>query len=297
MKKILLSIICFLMFGVVNAAEVNFTYPKTVKKGEEFEIRLVINNANNLKYVKATNYRFDSDKITTVDFDTLNGFIGLGSGNSPYTSIGTSTGFLMNNTTGKSGKVEVLYLKFKVKDSAAVGDKINIRMSEVFISSNEDGSNQQNISNQDGYCITVTVVGDTVVENPKCEYKNNKYYDNNGNVVTKQEYERACNKQEVVENPKCEYKNNKYYDNNGNVVTKQEYERACNKQEIVENPKCEYKNNKYYDNNGNVVTKDVYEQLCGNPETGFNSTIIVVIAATLFTIGCYTFFKKNKMYY
>ena len=165
----------------------------------------------------------------------------------------------MKSTNGRSGNVEVLYIKYKVKDNVQAGDLIHIRMDEVFISTNADGSNPVNISNPDGYCITIRVTdGGIVVENPKCEYKNNKYYDNNGNVVTKSEYERLCG---------------------------------------TETPKCKIKDGKYYDNNGNVVTKAVYEEKCGNPETGVNSTIVIVIAGTLLAIGCYAFFKKNKMYY
>lgn len=227
MKKILLGFMCFLFIGVVSAAEVKFTYPTTVKKGEEFVVKLVINNVSDLKYVKATNYRFDSDKISSVDFDTLNGFIGLGEGNSPLTSVDGGIGFLVKNIPAKNGNVEVLYVKYKVSNNVNVGDEIHIRMDEVLISSNEDGSNPQNISNPDGYCITIKVVGNNVSESPKCEFKNNVYYDNNGNVVTKQEYDR----------------------------------------------------------------------LCGNPETGVNSTVVIVISVTLFTVGCYTFLKKSKMYY
>ena len=259
-KNILFSIVCFLLLGTVNAASVEFAnYPTTVKKGEEFEVRLVIKDANDLKYVKATNYRFDNDKIEVIDYDTLSNFVGFGTDNNPYTSFNNQPGFAMKSTNGRSGNVEVLYIKYKVKNSVQAGDLIHIRMDEVFISTNADGSNPVNISNPDGYCITIRVTdGGIVVENPKCEYKNNKYYDNNGNVVTKSEYERLCG---------------------------------------TETPKCKIKDGKYYDNNGNVVTKAVYEEKCGNPETGVNSTIVIVIAGTLLAIGCYAFFKKNKMYY
>lgn len=192
MKKILFGLFCFMTFTFVNAAEVKFEYPSSVKKSEEFKVKLVINNSNNLKYVKVTNYRIDSDKITAVDFDSLNGFVGLGTGNSPLSSVDGNVGFLMKNSIGKNGNVEVLYLKYKVSDSVRKGDKINIRMDQVFVGSNEDGSNLQNISNQDGYCITINVTEEASAVNPKCEFKNNVYYDNNGNVVSKQEYDRLC---------------------------------------------------------------------------------------------------------
>jgi LPXTG-motif cell wall-anchored protein len=59
-----------------------------------------------------------------------------------------------------------------------------------------------------------------VVSNPVCTVENGKYYDNNGNEVTKDEYNKACN-------PTCKVVDNKYYDDNGNEVTKAEYEKAC----------------------------------------------------------------------
>ena len=228
-KNILFALVCFLFLGTVNAASVEFTnYPTTVKKGEEFEIRLVIKNASDLKYVKATNYRIDSDLIETINYDTLSSFVGLGNGNSPYTSFDNEPGFALSNADGKSGNVEVLYIKYKVKDTVEAGELIHIRMDEVYVSSNDDGSNAENISNADGYCITIRITDDETV---------------------------------------------------------------------VDNPKCKIKDGKYYDNNGKVVTKDVYEDKCGNPATGVNSTAVIVIAGTLLTIGCYVFFKKNKMYY
>ena len=63
--------------------------------------------------------------------------------------------------------------------------------------------------------------------NPTCTYKNGKYYDNNGKVVSKAAYEKACKSTPAPSNPTCTYKNGKYYDNKGNVVSKAEYEKAC----------------------------------------------------------------------
>ena len=63
-----------------------------------------------------------------------------------------------------------------------------------------------------------------------CEYVNGKYYDNNGKVVSKSDYEKACNKPDDKKYT-CEYVNGKYYDNNGKVVSKSDYEKACNKPE------------------------------------------------------------------
>ena len=233
-KKIFISIICLLFIqlvnaSVVNASEVYFSYPTTVTAGEEFTVKLFIKNASNLKYVQATNYRIDSDKLEIVDYDTITPFLGTGSSNNPLVSIDGAMGFEMNSSTPKSGNVEVLYLKFKVKETVRANDLINIKMDKVFISVNEDGTNPENISNDEGYCLTIRVTENQITETPKCKVVDGKYYDNNGNIVSKAAYEAACG---------------------------------------IE-----------------------------NPETGINTTIVVVITGTLLAIGCYAFFRKNKMYY
>ncbi len=97
-----------------------------------------------------------------------------------------------------------------------------------------------------------------------CEYVNGKYYDNNGKVVSKSDYEKACNKPDDKKYT-CEYVNGKYYDNNGKVVSKSDYEKACNKPDDKKYT-CEYVNGKYYDNNGKVVSKSDYEKACNKPD-------------------------------
>ena len=102
---------------------------------------------------------------------------------------------------------------------------------------------------------------------PKCEYADGKYYDNNGNVVSKSVYDSKCTTPTPTENPKCQYVNGKYYDNSGNVVSKSVYDKRCSQPEPTENPKCQYVNGKYYDNSGNVVSKSVYDSKCTTPVT------------------------------
>lgn len=168
MKKILFSLITLLFISTVSAAEVKFEYPNTVKAGERFTVKMIIENASNLKYVKATNYRYDSDKITVNDYDSLSGFVGTGSGNNPMTSIGGNIGFEMTNTTAKSGNVEVLYLTYTAASNLVQGDTFNIRMDQVFVGSNIDGTNAQNISSEE-HCITIGVTDNgtpTVTPNP-----------------------------------------------------------------------------------------------------------------------------------
>jgi len=168
MKKILFGLISILFMCTVSAAEVKFEYPNSVKAGEKFTVKMIIENASNLKYVRATNYRYDSDKITINDYDSLSGFVGTGSGNNPMTSIGGNIGFEMTNTTAKNGNVEVLYLTYTASSSLVKGDVFNIRMDQVFVGSNTDGSNAQNISSEE-HCIAISVSDSstpTVTPNP-----------------------------------------------------------------------------------------------------------------------------------
>ena len=90
-----------------------------------------------------------------------------------------------------------------------------------------------------------------------CKVVNGKYYDNNGRIVSKAEYEDACSPKKYY----CKIVNGKYYDNNGNKVSKSAYEKACIK---IDYPKyyCKIVNGKYYDNYGNEVSKTVYEEAC-----------------------------------
>ena len=94
-----------------------------------------------------------------------------------------------------------------------------------------------------------------------CKVVNGKYYDNKGKVVSKTAYEKACITKPVVKYY-CKIVNGKYYDNKGNVVSKADYEKACITKPVVEKHYCEIVNGKYYDKKGNVVSKADYEKAC-----------------------------------
>ena len=64
----------------------------------------------------------------------------------------------------------------------------------------------------------------------KCQYKNGKYYDKYGDVVSKEEYERQC-----ITKPTTKYycvkHDGKYYDDKGNIVSRKEYKKKCSEPE------------------------------------------------------------------
>lgn len=129
----------------------------------------------------------------------------------------------------------------------------------------------------------------------KCQYKNGKYYDKNGKVVSKAEYEKQCitkpdkkyycvkhdgkyyddkgkvvsylEYKKVCDKPEnkhyCVKYDGKYYDDKGNVVSYEKYKKAC---EPEEHHYCVYYNGKYYDSDGKVTTKEKYEKDCTIPE-------------------------------
>ena len=71
---------------------------------------------------------------------------------------------------------------------------------------------------------TITVEEDVIETNNNiCILKDNKYYDANGKVVSKTEYEKSCKNISRA----CTTKDNKYYDKIGNEVTKEQYESVC----------------------------------------------------------------------
>ena len=58
-----------------------------------------------------------------------------------------------------------------------------------------------------------------------CRVENGKYYDFDGNEITKAEYDRIC--PNPGDGDVCRIENGKYYDFNGNEITKDEYDRIC----------------------------------------------------------------------
>ncbi len=93
-----------------------------------------------------------------------------------------------------------------------------------------------------------------------CKVVNGKYYDKNGKVVSKAEYDKSCTTPETYS---CKVVNGKYYDKNGKVVSKAEYDKSCTTPETYS---CKVVNGKYYDKNGKVVSKAEYDKSCTTPE-------------------------------
>ena len=60
-----------------------------------------------------------------------------------------------------------------------------------------------------------------------CRIENGKYYDFNGNEITKEEYDRICPGPGDSGDNTCRIENGKYYDFNGNEITKEEYDKIC----------------------------------------------------------------------
>lgn len=58
-----------------------------------------------------------------------------------------------------------------------------------------------------------------------CAVVNGKYYNNNGKIVSKTSYKKAC--QKTAPKYYCAVVNGKYYDNKGKVVSKTAYKKAC----------------------------------------------------------------------
>ena len=96
---------------------------------------------------------------------------------------------------------------------------------------------------------------------PKCQYDktNNKYYDKDGNVTTKETYIAQCTTPKA-----CSYNSefDVYFDKSGKIVSKTVYENEC-----LPKKYCQYDKdqNKYFGKAGNEVTKEVYESECSEP--------------------------------
>ena len=100
-----------------------------------------------------------------------------------------------------------------------------------------------------------------------CKVVNGKYYDKNGNVVSKSSYEKSCEgtpEKTVDKKYYCKVVNGKYYDKNGNVVSESAYIKSC-LPEVEKTYYCKVVNGKYYDKTGKVVNKETYEKSCEEP--------------------------------
>ena len=83
--------------------------------------------------------------------------------------------------------------------------------------------NKNNISSSNatsGYSCMVLMRNDDAT----CRIENGKYYDFDGNEITKEEYDRICPN---TGDDNCRIENGKYYDFDGNEITKEEYDRIC----------------------------------------------------------------------
>ena len=87
-----------------------------------------------------------------------------------------------------------------------------------------------------------------------CTNINGKYYDRNGNVVSKAEYEKQCFEKKYY----CTKHNGKYYGISGKVVSFEEYKKQCEEEKYY----CTKHNGKYYGKDGNVVSYEEYENQC-----------------------------------
>ena len=113
----------------------------------------------------------------------------------------------------------------------------------------------------------------------KCEFKNDKYYNNEGKEVTKDEYNKDCNS--------CKIENGKYYNNEGKEVTKEQWNQDCNS--------CRKENGKYYNKDGKEVTKEQWNKDCGNPDTGIDNPYIIIAIVVAAGAGI-AFISKKKKY-
>lgn len=82
-----------------------------------------------------------------------------------------------------------------------------------------------------------------------CEIFNGKYYDKNGYIVEKEEYEKQCVH-------KCEHIDNTYYDKDGMITTEETYSIQC----ITHT--CEKVGNRFFGKNGLEVSELEYKAQC-----------------------------------
>ena len=162
---------------------------------------------------------------------------------------------------GKQCDLENSYVKITKKDNEFVM-KVNLKCGSeenyllTYMGCYDYCS--KTICEKKGYVGKVyNVPSKTTPKKYSCQVVNGKYYDKNGNVVSKANYDKSCSTIPVTpEKYTCKVVNGKYYDRNGNVVSKATYDEVCFSH------KCDVVNGKYFDDKGNVVSKEAYKQAC-----------------------------------
>ena len=96
---------------------------------------------------------------------------------------------------------------------------------------------------------------------PKCKYKNGKYYDSNGYVVSKVEYIKQC--LQPQEQHICVKYDGDYYGKDGKIVSKATYLKECTKEE---KHICVKYDGDYYGKDGKIVSKSTYLKECSKEE-------------------------------
>ena len=109
--------------------------------------------------------------------------------------------------------------------------------------------------------VVVPKINPTPVVKYYCKVVDGKYYDANGNKVSKEEYKKSCYTPEE-QRYYCKVVDGKYYDANGNIVSKRDYDKSCSKTKYY----CRVVDGRYYDANGDEVSKRDYEKSCTNPK-------------------------------
>ena len=107
-------------------------------------------------------------------------------------------------------------------------------------------------STKSGYSCLVLLKENT------CRIENGKYYDFDGNEITKEEYDIIC--PNANSDNTCRIENGKYYDFDGKEITKEEYDRICPSGNSDNT--CRIENGKYYDFDGKEITKEEYDRIC-----------------------------------
>ena len=83
-------------------------------------------------------------------------------------------------------------------------------------------------------------------------------------ITAKEEAQSKDNKKSEPAKYSCKEINGRYYDKNGNSVSKTEYNKSCIT-EPVKKYSCKVVNGNYYDKNGNIVSKTDYDKSCSEP--------------------------------
>lgn len=233
----------------------------------------LMNRVNKLASTAKSNSNFSTNPTMKLSSSSLS-FSESSDGNYYISNYITITSNDMNKIVASISEVNGAVITSNKKSGASLtltnGSKFNVKIPKSSITSNTNikvtvkatginlsyqrytGGNWQDlvVLVKTPKNVSMSVNGNVTPVVHKCEYKNGKYYDKNGNITDKTTYSIQCEKHT------CEKVGNTYFGKDGKVTDEDDYNLQC------KTHTCEKVGDTYFGKDGKVTDEDGYNLQC-----------------------------------